>query len=113
MAKKTNDSGWQIATALQALPAVMILCLLFFTPNSPRWLVFNDRHEEALQVLRSIRRKEDVDNGLPELEIASMRDEGQVGRQRKGAWSDLFNSHNRRRTGYVESYFRHHPALSH
>ncbi|EEU38246.1 uncharacterized protein NECHADRAFT_77023 [Fusarium vanettenii 77-13-4] len=52
MSRKTDNSGWQIATALQALPAVIILCLLFFTPNSPRWLIFNDRYEEALKVLR-------------------------------------------------------------
>lgn len=101
MSRKTDDSGWQIATALQALPAVIILALLFFTPNSPRWLVFNDRHEEAIAVLHSVRRKEDIDNGLPELEIASMRAEGQVGRQKKGGWKDLFNAANRRRTGYV------------
>ena len=99
MSKKVDDSGWQIATALQALPAAMILCLIFLTPNSPRWLVFNDRHEEAVQVLRSVRPKQDVDMGLPELEVAAMTEEGQHGRRRKGAWKELFNSKNRRRTG--------------
>ncbi|KAM5347753.1 hypothetical protein ACJ41O_007577 [Fusarium nematophilum] len=99
MSRKTDNSGWQIATALQALPAVMILCMLFFTPDSPRWLTFNDRHEEALKVLRSVRRKEDVDRGLPELELASMREEGQVGKREKGPWGDLFRGTNLRRTG--------------
>ncbi|KAF5655595.1 sugar transporter [Fusarium sp. NRRL 25303] len=99
MSRKTDNSGWQIATALQALPAVMILSMLYFTPNSPRWLTFNDRHEEALKVLRSIRRKEDVDRGLPELELASMREEGQIGKREKGSWMDLFRGNNLRRTG--------------
>ena len=99
MSKKTTDMGWQIATALQAAPAVLIISLLWFTPNSPRWLVFNDRHEEALKVVRSLRSKEDVDRGLPELEIASMREEGQVGKREKAPWKDLFNRQNRRRTG--------------
>jgi hypothetical protein len=99
MAKKTTNAGWQVATALQAAPAVLILCLLWFTPNSPRWLVFNDRSDEALKVVRSLRKKEDVDRGLPELEIASMREEGQVGKRHKGAWKELFNQQNRRRTG--------------
>jgi hypothetical protein len=103
MSRKTDNSGWQIATALQALPAVMVIFLLFFTPNSPRWLIFNDRYEEALKVLRSVRRKQDVDNGLPELELASMREEGQAGRRRKGPWKDLINHENRRRTGLVEA----------
>lgn len=99
MSKKIDDSGWQIATALQAAPAVMILCLLWFTPNSPRWLIFNDRYDEALKVVRTLRRKEDVDRGLPELELASMREEGHVGKRQKGGWMELFNRQNRRRTG--------------
>lgn len=99
MSKRRDDSGWQIATAIQALPALIILCLLWVTPNSPRWLVFNDRSDEALKVLKTVRKKEAVESGMPELEIAAMRDEGQIGRRQKGAWMELFNAKNRRRTG--------------
>lgn len=99
MSHKTGSSGWQIATAIQAAPAVIILSGLWLTPNSPRWLVFNDRSDEALAVLRKIRRKTDVDNGRPELEIAVMGEESQVGKREKGPWRDLFNEKNRRRTG--------------
>ncbi|KAI8180839.1 Major facilitator-type transporter ecdD [Colletotrichum sp. SAR 10_75] len=99
MSRRTDSSGWQIATAIQALPAVLIMCGLWFTPNSPRWLVFNDRSDEAIAVLRKVRRQEDVDNGRPEMEIAAMRDEGQIGKREKGPWRDLFNEKNRRRTG--------------
>ncbi|KAI8240710.1 Sugar transport protein 9 [Colletotrichum sp. SAR 10_99] len=81
MSRRTDSSGWQIATAIQALPAVLIMCGLWFTPNSPRWLVFNDRSDEAIAVLRKVRRQEDVDNGRPEMEIAAMRDEGQIGKR--------------------------------
>jgi MFS transporter, SP family, sugar:H+ symporter len=98
MSKMTNDAGWQIATGLQAAPAVLIIVFLYFTPDSPRWLVFNDRSDDALKVLRIVRRKEDVDGGLPELEIAAMREEGQIGKRQKGPWKDLFNAKNRRRT---------------
>lgn len=98
MSKRSDQSGWQIATALQAFPAVMILCLIWFTPNSPRWLVFNDRSDEALKVLRSVRKKEAMENGQPELEIAAMREDGQIGKQKKGSWAELFNEKNRRRT---------------
>lgn len=98
MSAKTDNSGWQVATGIQALPAVMILVMLFFTPLSPRWLVFNDRSDEALAVLRKVRRQSDVGIGLPELEIAAMRDDGQIGKRRKGAWWDLFKGNNRRRT---------------
>lgn len=99
MSHRTDSSGWQIATAVQALPAVIIICGLWFTPNSPRWLVFNDRDDEALAVLKKVRRRQDVDNRRPELEIAAMRQENQVGKREKGSWSDLFKGNNRRRTG--------------
>ncbi|CAI0643568.1 unnamed protein product, partial [Colletotrichum noveboracense] len=99
MSRRTDSSGWQIATAIQALPAVLIMCGLWFTPNSPRWLVFNDRSDEAITVLRKVRRQEDVDNGRPEMEIAAMRDEGQIGKREKGPWRDLFSEKNKRRTG--------------
>lgn len=99
MSHRTDSSGWQIATAIQAVPAVIIVCGLWLTPNSPRWLVFNDRTDEALAVLRKVRRKEDVDNGRPEMEVAAMGEESQVGRREKGPWRDLLNEKNRRRTG--------------
>lgn len=99
MSHRTDSSGWQIATAIQAAPAVIIICGLWFTPNSPRWLVFNDRSDEALAVLRKVRSKADVENGTPEIEIAAMGEESHVGKREKGPWSDLFNEKNRRRTG--------------
>ncbi|KAI1266295.1 general substrate transporter [Xylariaceae sp. FL1019] len=94
-----NDSGWQIATALQLAPAVLIIALLYFTPDSPRWLLFNDRTEEALTELKKIRKKRDVDLGIPELEIAAMREYLEEGTKEKGSWVDLIRGTNRRRLG--------------
>lgn len=99
MSHRTDSSGWQIETGIQALPAVIIICGLWLTPNSPRWLVFNDRREDALAVLQKVRRRADVDNGWPEMELAVMGEESQLGKQEKGPWKDLFNEKNRRRTG--------------
>ncbi|KAK5688048.1 hypothetical protein LTS10_000026 [Elasticomyces elasticus] len=97
VSKRENNSGWQIATALQALPAVIILCLVFFTPNSPRWLITKDRHEEAHKALRSIRPSQDSDSGALDAEIAVMRETQGHGKE-KGAWKDLLNKSNRSRT---------------
>ncbi|KAK6075995.1 sugar transporter [Seiridium cupressi] len=96
MASNIDNSGWQIATASQTLP-VVIMCFSYFTPNSPRWLVFNDRDDEALAVLKKLRTKRNVNIGVSELEIASMREDGHIGRQTKGSWADLIKGNNRRR----------------
>ena len=79
---------------------------LFFTPLSPRWLVFNDRSDDALKVLRKVRRPDDVAVGLPEIEIHAMREEGQIGRRHKASWISLFNSKNRRRTRYGALHYQ-------
>ncbi|RDL36237.1 Uncharacterized protein BP5553_06849 [Venustampulla echinocandica] len=97
MSKRTDDSGWIIATALQAAPAVLILIGLPFTPDSPRWLVGKDRSEDALKVLSNLRSKEEVANGLCEFEVQALREDGQVN-MKKEPWMALFNKQNRRRT---------------
>ncbi len=62
-----------------------------------------DRSDEALKILHKLRRKEDVDSGLCEVEIASFMEEIEVGQRfvKKQSWIALFNRKNRRRTGYV------------
>ncbi|KAH8890198.1 general substrate transporter [Thozetella sp. PMI_491] len=98
MSSKADNTGWQIATGIQGIPAVMILAGLYFTPDSPRWLAYKDRAEDAIKVLRQVRRKEDVDNGVCELEIAAML-EDRADVNQKGPWMDLFTKKNLRRTG--------------
>lgn len=66
--------------------------------DSPRWLISKDRTEDALKSLKKLRRKEDVDNGLIDFEIAAFREEGQ-NTVKKGSWMALFDRNNRRRTG--------------
>ncbi|THZ17409.1 MFS general substrate transporter [Aureobasidium pullulans] len=43
--------SWRAPSLLQFLPSMLCLVVLPFIPESPRWLVYNDRLEEAKQVL--------------------------------------------------------------
>ncbi|KAI5477374.1 hypothetical protein MNV49_006440 [Pseudohyphozyma bogoriensis] len=97
MSHYKTDFGWKLATGLQMLPAGLILIGLPFTPNSPRWLVSRGRREEALEVLRKIRTKEDVAAGVPEDEITALESASET-TMRKGSWVELFQGTNRRRT---------------
>ncbi|KAI1080818.1 hexose transporter [Whalleya microplaca] len=54
--------AWRCPTLLQGLCPLLILGVLYFIPESPRWLAYNDRREETLEVLATINNstKEDV-----------------------------------------------------
>ncbi|OJA10001.1 hypothetical protein AZE42_03823 [Rhizopogon vesiculosus] len=43
--------AWRIPSALQALPSVIQVLLIWFVPESPRWLVSKGKEERALQIL--------------------------------------------------------------
>lgn len=46
--------SWRIPSLIQAGPSIFAIIVLFFLPESPRWLAYNDRNEEALQVLAKL-----------------------------------------------------------
>ncbi len=46
--------GWRWMFGSEMLPALLLLVLLFFVPESPRWLTKYGRHEKALVVLTRV-----------------------------------------------------------
>ena len=49
---KINSAwAWRIPSALQGVPSVLQFALVFFCPESPRFLVSKGREEEALDTL--------------------------------------------------------------
>ncbi|MHC4508645.1 MAG: sugar porter family MFS transporter, partial [Planctomycetota bacterium] len=49
-----EQSGWRWMFASEALPALLLLVLLFFVPESPRWLAKQNRDTEALEILTRV-----------------------------------------------------------
>ncbi|MFH1883518.1 MAG: sugar porter family MFS transporter [Planctomycetota bacterium] len=49
-----QESGWRWMFGSEALPALLLLVLLFFVPESPRWLTKQDRSNEALEILARV-----------------------------------------------------------
>ena len=49
-----NNGSWRTPLALQFIPVLILLSLMFQRPESPRWLFMQDRSEEALQVLAKL-----------------------------------------------------------
>ncbi|KAF3025535.1 hypothetical protein E8E14_009561 [Neopestalotiopsis sp. 37M] len=49
-----SNWAWRVPSILQALPPLAVLMIIPFLPESPRWLAYNDRQEEALEVVARI-----------------------------------------------------------
>ena len=64
-----GGESWRWMFAVAVAPSLFFLVGLFFVPESPRWLIENDRDEEALKVLCRVMPIEEA-----EREAASIHD---------------------------------------
>jgi SP family arabinose:H+ symporter-like MFS transporter len=52
--------GWRAMLGMEAAPAIIFFVVLFFIPESPRWLIVNKSEERALSILRRIYGKKEA-----------------------------------------------------
>jgi Na+/melibiose symporter-like transporter len=98
-ATETANKGWLIPTAVQFIPAVLILIFIWFTVESPRWLIVKGKKEAALASLNRLRPKEDVANGLTKIEVdAIVQSLEEQGGHDQGRWIELLQGNMLRRT---------------
>jgi len=67
-----SNLSWQIPIILQAFACVIVMCAVFFIPESPRFLIANGREQEALNFLVKYHGNGDQNSKLVALEIAEM-----------------------------------------
>lgn len=68
-----NTWSWRIPSALQALPSVLQVFLIWFMPESPRWLMSKGREEEALKILAYYHADGNADDPLVRHEFDEIR----------------------------------------
>lgn len=49
-----GEHSWRYMLGVQIVPALLYFALLWFVPESPRWLLLKGRNDAALQVLRRV-----------------------------------------------------------
>ncbi len=80
-----HDGVWRYMLAVCAIPAVFLFIGMLRMPESPRWLISKERHQDALDVLRQVRSEERARAEMAEVE--ALADEEKEAHM--GGWSDL------------------------
>ncbi|TKG96373.1 D-xylose transporter XylE [Puteibacter caeruleilacunae] len=65
-----NTIGWRWMFASETIPAMLFFVLLFFVPESPRWLVIKQQESKASSVLEKISGKVQAAKELAEIKLS-------------------------------------------
>ena len=69
-----SDWSWRVPALLQAIPSIIQLAFIFWVPESPRYLIAKDRHEEALAMLAKYHANGDVNNATVQFEYREIKE---------------------------------------
>lgn len=95
------DWSWRIPSLLQAVASVFQICLIYFCPESPRWLVENGKPDQAIAILTKYHANGDVNDPLVEVEMIEIQQAIEVDRELRETssyWSMIKDKANRSRT---------------
>ncbi|KAL5359956.1 general substrate transporter [Aspergillus floccosus] len=68
-----SDWSWRLPSLLQAIFTVVIVAGIYWMPESPRWLIYKDRHQEALDILIKYHAEGDEHDEFVQLEYAEIK----------------------------------------
>ncbi|KAI1437863.1 general substrate transporter [Xylaria sp. CBS 124048] len=94
-----SNYAWRIPSWLQMLPSLVQMIFIFFVPESPRWLITRERHEEAYGILAKYHGEGNRESEFVKAEFAQLQAtiSIELGQAEK-SWKDLVRtSGNRRR----------------
>ena len=87
---------------LQIVPSVIQLILSFFAPESPRWLIYNDRTDEAIDMIAKYHSGGDRNSRLVQFEVAEIQAALiQEKEQKAMKWSEFIRTPGNRRRLYI------------
>ncbi|CAN1160966.1 Probable polyol transporter 4 [Linum perenne] len=82
--------SWRVMLAVGIVPSVFIGFALFVIPESPRWLVMQNRVDEARLVLsKTIENENEVDDRLAEILVAAGGEKGLNSCEQKAVWREM------------------------
>ena len=100
-----GDWSWRVPSLLQIVPSLLQICTVFLLPESPRWLISQDRDDEAFEVLTKYHAEGDSSSLLVQAEMAQIRSTIKIEMEHsKQTWLDLFRTAGMRRRALIAGF---------
>ncbi|UPK92427.1 hypothetical protein LCI18_003362 [Fusarium solani-melongenae] len=86
---KQSDWAWRGIMLVKAVPSILSLCLLPFVEESPRWLFYKGRDEEATNILARLHADGDTEHPMVVAESQEILGALEHEKKNNGGWKDL------------------------
>lgn len=95
--------AWRLPVALQAAPSCVVLLVVMFLPETPRWLVSNGKRTEARRILSKYHANNNLNSPIVKLQMSEIDEHILLNGSDKRWWdySDLFSSRNARYRSFM------------
>ncbi|POR36981.1 Lactose permease [Tolypocladium paradoxum] len=90
--KIPNQWSWRLPTLIQIVPSAYQLCLIFFCPESPRWLIAKGKVEKAREILIKYHGECDPNSELVAFECAEIQQVIGKEAEQNITWKAFFSS---------------------
>ncbi|KAL5326556.1 hypothetical protein ACEPPN_004242 [Leptodophora sp. 'Broadleaf-Isolate-01'] len=98
----SSNWAWRIPSFLQLVPSLVQLTLIFFLPESPRYLISKDRREEAFNILAHYHSEGDRNSLIVKAEMAQIETTIRIEMDAsKQTYLDLFRTSGMRRRAFL------------
>lgn len=69
-----NEWSWRVPALLQAFPSLIQLCFIWWVPESPRYLIAKDKHDQALEILGRYHANGNINHPTVQFEYREIRE---------------------------------------
>lgn len=101
----TSTWAWRTPSLVQIIPSLLCMAVLLFLPESPRWLIDKDRHDEALEVLAAMNANGDKESPFVLVQYREITDTIAWEKSQQLSWKQAFSSKGNRKRIILTSTF--------
>jgi sugar porter (SP) family MFS transporter len=85
--------AWRVPSMVQALPSLLQISMIWFVPESPRWLISRGKNEKALDILAKYHGRGNADDEVVQIEYQEIQQTLALEKEFEGnAWSELWRT---------------------